>query len=120
LIVGEPNRKHPSNQERMARIGGSIARSIPLPAQALADDELHIPAAIVSDAAAKAILALAGATPSELQSSIDLNLKPQSRSLPDTRILLHFRNTSATKGTSYNVVGLLQGSDPKLKAETPD
>jgi hypothetical protein len=118
LIVGEPNRKHPSNQERMARIGGSISRSIPLPSQALADDELHIPAAIVSDAAAKAILALAGATPSELQSSIDLNLKPQSRSLPDTRILLHFRNSSATKGVSYNVVGLLKGSDPKLKAET--
>jgi len=49
-----------------------FTRSIPLPSQALADDELHIPAAIVSDAAAKAILALAGATPSELQSSIDL------------------------------------------------
>jgi len=27
LIVGEPNRKHPSNQERMARIGGSAART---------------------------------------------------------------------------------------------
>jgi len=38
--------------------------------------------------------------------------------LPDTRILLHFRNSSATKGVSYNVVGLLEGSDLKLKAET--
>ena len=31
LIVAEPNRKHPSNQERVARIGGSITRAVPLP-----------------------------------------------------------------------------------------
>src|SRR5215472_15337586 len=30
LIVAEPNRKHPSNQERVARIGGSITRAVPL------------------------------------------------------------------------------------------
>src|SRR5439155_27192304 len=57
LIVAEPNRKHPSNQERLARIGGSITRATPLPSQALANDELHIPAAVISDAAAKEFLA---------------------------------------------------------------
>src|SRR5262249_25753123 len=40
LLVAEPNRKHPSNQERVARIGGSAVRQTPLPAQALAEDEL--------------------------------------------------------------------------------
>jgi len=118
LIVAEPNRKHPSNQERIARIGGSAGRATPLPAQALADDELHIPAAIVSDAAAKEILATAGATPSDLQAAIDHDLKPQSRALPDTQATIHFRNTSVTTGTSYNVVGLLEGRDPKLTSET--
>src|SRR5262249_20578343 len=118
LIVAEPNRKHPSNQERLARIGGSITRATPLPSQALADDQLHIPAAIVSDAAGKEILGTAGATPSELQSAIDRDLHPQSRVLPDTRAAIHFRNTSVTIGTSYNVAGLLEGSDPKLKSET--
>jgi Peptidase family M28/PA domain len=118
LIVAEPNRKHPSNQERMARIGGSITRATPLPSQALADDELHTPFAIVSDAAAKELLATAGATPSDLQSAIDRDLKPQSRALGDTRATIHFRNTSLSKGTSYNVVGLLEGSDAKLRAET--
>jgi hypothetical protein len=118
LIVAEPNRTHPSNQERIARIGGSAVRATPLPSQALADDELHIPAAIVSDAAAKEILATAGDAPSELQSAIDRDLKPQSRPLPDTRATLHFRNTSVTTGTSYNVVGLLEGSDAKLRSET--
>ena len=118
LIVAEPNRKHPSNQERMARIGGSITRTTPLPSQVLADDELHTPFAIVSDAAATEILANAGATPSDLQSAIDRDLKPQSRALGDTRATIHFRNTSVSKGTSYNVVGLLEGSDAKLKSET--
>ena len=118
LIVAEPNRRHPSNQERFARIGGSAARPIPLPSQALADDELHIPAAIVSDAAANEILRTAGAAPSELQAAIDRDLKPQARPLPDTRATIHFRNSSVKTGTSYNVVGLLEGADAQLKSET--
>ena len=118
LIAAEPNRKHPSNQERVARIGGSITRAVPLPSQALAEDELHTPAAIISDAAAKEIFATAGAAPSELQAAIDRDLKPQSRPLPDTQATLHYRNVSVSTGKSYNVAGLLEGSDPQLKAET--
>jgi hypothetical protein len=118
LIVAEPNRKHPSNQERVARIGGSITRAVPLPSQALAEDELHTPAAIISDAVAKELFASSGADPSQLQAAIDRDLKPQSRALPDTQVTLHYRNTSVTTGRTYNVAALLVGSDPKLKAET--
>jgi hypothetical protein len=118
LIVAEPNRKHPSNQERIARIGGSVTRAVPLPSQALANDELHIPAAVISDAAAKEFLANAAGSASELQSAIDRTLKAQSHALPDTHATIHYHNTSITTGKSFNVVGLLEGSDPKLKAET--
>jgi hypothetical protein len=118
LIVAEPNRKHPSNQERVARIGGSETRIVPIPSQGLAEDEPHTPAAIISDAVAKEIFATAGASLSELQAAIDRDLKPQSRALPDTQVTLHYRNISAHTGTTYNVAGLLEGSDPKLKAET--
>ncbi len=118
LIVAEPNRKHPSNQERVARIGGTTTRAIPLPSQALADDELHTPAAVISDAIANSLLANAGATPSELQAAIDRDLKPQSRPLPDTEVEMHFRNLFTRSGTTYNVAGLLAGSDPTLKQET--
>lgn len=118
LIVAEPNRKHPSNQERVARIGGSVTRAVPLPSQALAEDELHTPAAIVSDAVGKELFATAGADLSQLQAAIDRDLKPQSRALPDTQVTLHYRNVSAHPGTTYNVAGLLEGSDPQLKAET--
>lgn len=118
LIVAEPNRKHPSNQERMARIGGSITRKVPLPSQALVDDPLHIPAAIISDAVALELLANAGATPTDLQGIIDRDLKPQSRSLPDTNITIHHRIDSSHLGTSFNVAGIQEGSDPSLSAET--
>jgi len=118
LLVAEPNRKHPSNQERVARIGGSAVRPTPLPSQALAADQLHIPAAILSDAAAREILSAAGRTPGDLQSAIDRDLKPASRALPETRVTMHFRNSAVSTGTSYNVAGLLPGSDPRLKAET--
>jgi Peptidase family M28/PA domain len=118
LVVAEPNRKHPSNQERVARIGGSAVRSTPLPSQALAEDGLHIPAATVSDAAAQEILGTAGRTPADLQAAIDRDLKPASRALPDTRVAIHFRNTSVSSGTSYNVAGLLEGADKGLKTET--
>ena len=118
LIVGEPNRKHPSNQERAARIGGSVTRPVPLPAQSIADDELHTPSAIVSDAIAAELLAGAGATPAELQSGIDRDLKPQSRALGDTQVTIHFRDSATTEGNSYNVAGILEGSDASLAAET--
>lgn len=118
LIVAEPNRKHPSNQERVARIGGSATRAIPIPSQALADDVLHTPVAIVSDAVGRELLANAGASPAELQASIDQSLKTQSRPLPDTRVTLHYRNSSVRSGTTYNVAGLLEGSSPSLKGET--
>jgi hypothetical protein len=118
LIVAEPNRKHPSSQERIARIGGSETRAVPIPLQALADDELHTPAAVISDGAAKEILAAAGASPSELQAAIDRDLKPQSRTLPDTQVTLHYRNVSVSSSKTYNVAGLLEGSDPRLKSES--
>ncbi len=56
VIVAEPNRKHLTNAERSARIGGSITRATPLPAQAIQDDEIHIPSVLVLDAVADTLL----------------------------------------------------------------
>jgi len=118
VIVAEPNRKHLTNAERHTRIGSSAVRAIPLPLQAIQDDEVHIPSAIVLDAVAAELLATAGITPSAAQTVIDRDLKPQSRALPDTTLSLHFRNRSERMGVSNNVAGLLPGSDPRLAAET--
>jgi Peptidase family M28/PA domain len=118
LIVGEPNRQHPSNLDRVARIGGSALRSPPIPSQALVNDELSIPIATVSDAIGAELLAAAGSTPKALQTAIDQNLSNQSRDVPDTRVTLHFENRIRSTGTTVNVAGLLRGSDPQLSAET--
>ena len=118
LLVAEPNRKHLTNAERHAKIGGSAIRAVPLPLQAIADDELHIPAAMVLDDVARQLTATTGKTPVELQTAIDKDLTPQSQTLPETKVTLHLRNASRTTGTTYNVAGLLPGSDAKLAAET--
>jgi hypothetical protein len=118
LLVPEPNRKHITNAERAARIGSSGVRPVPLPLQAIADDEIHIPLASVLDAVAVELFGGSGSTPSAAQTVIDRDLRPQSLALPDAVVSLHLRNTSERTGVTNNVVGLLPGSDPKLAVET--
>ncbi len=118
LIVAEPNRKHPSNQERQARIPGGAQRVARIPAEAIVDDELHIPTMILSDLAAANILAPLGITPADLQATIDKDLTTVSRAVPSTEVTIHMQNSARRRGISYNVAGLLEGSDPTLAAET--
>ena len=118
LILGEPNRQHPSNLERIARIGGSVTRSVPIPGQILVNDELHIPVVTVSDAFGRELLASAGETPQALQSAIDQDLSNHSTELKDSQVTLHLENRSRTTGVTQNVAGLLKGTDPKLAPDT--
>jgi hypothetical protein len=126
IVVAEPNRKHLTNAERQSRIGGSATRVVPIPVQAIADDEVRIPSVMVLDDVAAELLATEGARhgrsgkeeASALQAAIDKDLTPQSRALPDTTLTLHLHNTTERTGTTWNVAGLLEGSDPALKAET--
>ena len=118
VVVAEPNRKHLTNAERSARIGGSVTRAIPIPSQAIADDEVDIPSVLIVDKVAEQLFSTSNVTGSELQSAIDKNLTPQSRDLPNTAMTLHLRNSSERRGTTSNVAALLEGSDPSLKAET--
>jgi Zn-dependent M28 family amino/carboxypeptidase len=53
-----------------------------------------------------------------IERSIDANLKPASALLPDTKLEIRSRNKEHRSGTSLNVAGLWEGSDPALKAET--
>ncbi|MFC3673071.1 M20/M25/M40 family metallo-hydrolase [Novosphingobium pokkalii] len=118
LVMAEPNRKHPSNFDRYMRVGGSARRNPPLPQQALVDDALHIPVITINDDVGKALLAGAGQSPGALQAAIDKALAPQSRALPGAQVTLHLENTVRSRGTTWNVAGLLQGSDPTLAPET--
>jgi hypothetical protein len=86
--------------------------------QAIADDEITIPSVSILDGVAKELLATSGTTGTALQTAIDKDLTPQGIVLPDTTLTLHLENLSERTGTTSNVAGLLQGSDPALKAET--
>lgn len=117
LIAPEPNRKHPSNQERSKRLNSKLNSKILLPDMALVNDELQIPIAIISDVVAKEIV---GPTISlsQLQQDMDKNYQPRSMPIPDIKLSLRERNKSKRTSASYNVAGLIEGSDPDLKNET--
>jgi len=116
LLVSEPNRKHPSNQERLARIPRT-ART-PAPLQALAESETKIPLLTVSDALAAKLLEPTGNKPGELQSAIDASLQSQSQPLADTTVEMRIVNSEHRRATSYNVIGLIEGGDAQLRDET--
>ena len=118
IVMAEPNRKHPSNLERVNRIGGSLSRTIPLPSQTIVNDELQIPVLTVSDAITAELLVTAGNTPQALQSAIDHDLSNHSTALPGSEVTLHLENKSRSSGVTYNVAGLLPGADPTLGTET--
>jgi len=118
IVMPEPTRSHPSNAERVRRIGGSAVRSLPPPPQALQEDTLDIPVLIVSDSAAQELMKTAGITPAAAQAAIDRDLKPQSRPLQDTELTIHLRSQYVKEGITYNVAGVVPGSSSALRGET--
>jgi hypothetical protein len=119
LLAPEPSHNHPSAQEVRARIGHHVEHAAnPIPAQALADSALHIPSLLISGDVSSQLLATSGSTPTALQNGIDGDLKPRSMALPDTTISLHLHNSSRREAITWNVVGLVEGSDLKLAPET--
>ena len=118
LLIPEPNRRHPSNEQRRNRIVGTTQPVVSFPTQALQDSELKIPLVNLSESIGGEILAVAGRSAKELQVAIDRDLKPVSMALPGATASIQIAIASSRKANSANVVGLLEGSDPKLKDET--
>ncbi len=116
LMASEPNRKHPTNAERSARIASSQDRGR-IPSQAIEGDEVQTPIFTISDKALAALMAGSARNASALQSAIDSSLKPQSANLPGTTVELTSANTERRRAVSTSVVGWIEGSDPKLRSE---
>ena len=118
LVASEPNRKHPSNIERLARIPGVVERITHVPSQALADSEVNIPSFNISDSLTETLLEASSKKGSDLQGAIDGSLRPASMPLPDTEVEMRVVNAEMRRGTTDNVAGMIEGSDPVLKNET--
>ncbi|MEO7651030.1 MAG: M28 family peptidase [Bryobacteraceae bacterium] len=118
LLASEPNRSHPTNSERIARVPGAQARVLRLPLQVLANSDPRIPILPVSDALMADLLAESGRKALDLQLAIDRTFKPQSMVLPGAEVQIRLATSERRLGSTYNVIGMLEGSDPELKAET--
>ncbi len=119
LMMPEPNATHVTTAARLANVyvGVTAKRLTPIPLQTVADDELHIPLATVPLSVGAELLK--GAPPlGELQRAIDADLKPHSLVSAGTELHLQTKNAAAHTGITYNVAGLLPGSDLTLAPET--
>jgi hypothetical protein len=120
LLMPEPNATHVPTSKRLANVlaGVTTKRLTPIPLQAIADDEVNIPLATIQPAVADELLQNSGTTAKELQTSIDHDLKSHSREVAGVQLHLQSKNSATRASTTYNVAGLLPGSDPTLAAET--
>ncbi len=114
LLVTEPNRQHLSNAERVAKIRSPQQR-VRIASQALADSAIHIPLFSITEKIADDLL---GGQAKALQSAIDAKLQPQSKALPGATIDLKVVNSFIRPGTTWNVAGMIEGSDPQVNGET--
>ena len=110
LVVTEPVNAHRSAPRPPARANA--------PPQALASGELRIPRVTLPADAAVALLKGTGHTPADLQRAIDGALRPASRLLDGVSVTLRAANATPRAQPSWNVAGVLPGTDPRLRGET--
>lgn len=110
LVVTEPVNRHRTAPRPPARAGA--------PRQALARSELGIPRIGVSLEVAEALLRATGRSAAEWQTAIDRTPAPASRPIDGVRVRIRAANRVTAGGTSWNVAGLLEGTDAVLRQQT--
>jgi hypothetical protein len=110
LVVTEPVNRHRSAPRPAARANA--------PSQALASSELRIPRVFVPREAAEALLQSSGGTAADWQIRIERTVSPASRALDGVTVRIRAANREADARTSWNVAGLLEGTDPALRDQT--
>ena len=88
------------------------------PSYALAGEMWDLPVFIVKRDVVDQLLASSGKTADALQAEIDRTLRPASFDLPNSSVCLSKGYTGVETHKGRNVVAMLEGSDPKLKAQT--
>ncbi len=121
LIAPDPNHKPgqqrgPLDNPQQQQGRGAVPRTA-RPTQAV-DGEESIPVFNVSARVSEQLLAATGKKPAELQNTIDTTLKPVSAALGDAEAELHVATSQRKRQLSYNVIGMVEGSDAQLKNET--
>ena len=126
LTMADPS--HPAGPGRGGRgaagqgRGGRGQQQAPtrprIPSEALAEGGPGIPVFNISARVAAGLFDAASKTPADVQTAIDSKLTPASFDVPGARVELRTVVTERRRANSYNVAGLLEGSDPELRGET--
>ena len=116
LAMMDPN-NHTGGGGRGGRGGGAQTRPR-IPSEALVEGGPAIPTFTISPALAAGIFAAAGKKAADVQTAIDAKPGPMSFAVPNTSVELHPVVSERRRANSYNVAGLIEGSDPALKSET--
>ena len=108
----------PLDSAEAARRQQAAAMRPRIPPEALAEGGPAIPLFIVSERAGNSLFQAAGKQAADVRSSIDSKAAPSSFDIPGTQVGFRTVLSEVRRSDSYNVAGLLEGSDPALKAET--
>jgi hypothetical protein len=103
---------------RGGRGQGQAAQRPRILSESLAEGGPKIPLFNLGRRVSDALSESAGKKPSEVATAINAKPAPASFDLPGVTIELHTATSEQRRANSYNVVGLIEGSDPTLKAET--
>ena len=124
LTMPDPNHEGPQRTVAPAPAPSRGGRGQPaaqrprIPAEALAEGGPGIPSFAISAKISDALFAAAGKKAAAVQTAIDSKLAPASFDVAGVRIDLQTATSERRRANSYNVAGLIEGSDPALKAET--
>ena len=88
------------------------------PSYALAGQMWDVPVFLIKREVADQLLAPSGKNADQLQSAIDRSLHPQSFDIKQSSACLAKSYSDISSREGRNVVALLEGTDPKLKAQT--
>jgi hypothetical protein len=116
LTMAEPS--HATGGGRGGRGPQQTPASARIPPEALAEGGTAIPLVTISAAIGNDFFTEAGKKAADVQNAIDAKPSPMSFAVPNTKVWLHNVVTERKRANSYNVAGLLEGSDPALRAET--
>ena len=86
--------------------------------EALAEGGPGIPLFTLGRAVSDSLFDAAGKNSADVETAINAKPAPASFDVPGVTVELHTATATQRRANSYNVVGLIEGSDPALKAET--
>jgi Peptidase family M28/PA domain len=86
--------------------------------ESLADGGADIPLFTLGRRVSDSLFEAAGKKAADVATAINAKPAPASFDVPGVTIELHTATAEQRRANSYNVVGMIEGSDPTLKAET--